>query len=144
MIPYIKAKDIIVVTNGVMHLEALLNYDIPTYLTGGFVKKKTKALIGRNAIKSLEHYSFDKCFIGVNAIHPDHGYTTPDPEEAFVKQVAIQLSQQAYILADHTKFDKSTFAKIAPLSDAIIITNHADAHKIKPYQSKTSIKVVRT
>lgn len=40
MIPYIEAENIVVVTNGIMHIEALLEKDIPTYLVGGFIKKK--------------------------------------------------------------------------------------------------------
>ncbi len=142
MIPYLNAKDIVVVTNGITHLEALLEKDIPTYLLGGFIKKKTKALIGRGALSSLENYSFDKCFIGVNGIHLDYGYTTPDPEEAMVKSLAIKLSRQAYILADHSKINESTFAKIADLQDATIITDELDEELLELYEAKTAIEVV--
>lgn len=45
MIPHLHGKDIVVVTNGIMHLDMLLEYDIPTYLLGGFVKKKQKRLL---------------------------------------------------------------------------------------------------
>ncbi|MBB5325463.1 DeoR family fructose operon transcriptional repressor [Anoxybacillus tepidamans] len=143
MIPYLNAKDIVVVTNGVTHLEALLEKDIPTYLLGGFIKKKTKALIGRGALNSLENYSFDKCFIGVNGIHLEYGYTTPDPEEAMVKSLAIKLSRQAYVLADHSKMNESTFAKIADLQDATIITDELDNELLELYEAKTAIEVVK-
>ena len=49
-------------------------------------------MIGRGALDSLEQYRFDKCFMGVNGIHSQFGYTTPDPEEAMIKQLAISLS----------------------------------------------------
>jgi len=143
MIPYLDAKDIVVVTNGITHLEALLEKDIPTYLLGGFIKKKTKALIGRGALNSLEHYSFDKCFIGVNGIHLEYGYTTPDPEEAMVKSLALKLSRQAYVLADHSKMNESTFAKIADLQDATIITDELDDELLELYEAKTTIEVVK-
>lgn len=143
MIPYLDAKDIVVVTNGITHLEALLEKDIPTYLLGGFIKKKTKALIGRGALNSLENYSFDKCFIGVNGIHLDFGYTTPDPEEAMVKSLAMKLSRQAYVLADHSKMNESTFAKIADLQDATIITDELDDELLELYEAKTAIEVVK-
>ncbi|ANB61305.1 DeoR/GlpR family DNA-binding transcription regulator [Anoxybacteroides amylolyticum] len=143
MIPYLNAKDIVVVTNGITHLEALLEKNIPTYLLGGFIKKKTKALIGRGALNSLEHYSFDKCFIGVNGIHLDFGYTTPDPEEAMVKSLALKLSRQAYVLADHSKMNESTFAKIADLEAATIVTDELDDELLALYEAKTAIEVVK-
>jgi DeoR family transcriptional regulator, fructose operon transcriptional repressor len=142
MIPYLEAKDIVVVTNGIMHLEALMEKEIPTYLLGGMVKKKTKALIGRGAIHALESYSFDKCFIGANGVHIDYGYTTPDPEEALVKSLAMKLSRQAYILADHTKMNESTFAKIADLEEATLITDELDEELLTQYEAKTAIEVV--
>ena len=45
-------------------------------------------MVGRGAIESLKNYRFDKCFMGVNGIHPQFGYTTPDQEEAVIKQFA--------------------------------------------------------
>uniref|UniRef100_C5DAK0 Transcriptional regulator, DeoR family n=1 Tax=Geobacillus sp. (strain WCH70) TaxID=471223 RepID=C5DAK0_GEOSW len=142
MIPHLHGKDIVVVTNGIMHLDMLLEYDVPTYLLGGFMKKKTKALIGRGALQSLKSYSFDKCFIGANGVHYEYGYTTPDPEEAMVKYTAMQLSQKAYVLADHSKLNESTFAKIAELHEATLITNELAEEWLEPYKAKTAVEVV--
>lgn len=94
IIKYLENKDILVVTNGINHLEELKRYNIRTYLTGGLIKFKTKALIGRETIKTLVDYNFDKCFLGVNSISLEKGYTTPDPEEAFVKSTAKDLSKK--------------------------------------------------
>jgi DeoR family transcriptional regulator, fructose operon transcriptional repressor len=139
MVNHIKEKNITVVTNGMTLLESLIDADIETYLVGGLVKKTTRALIGRGAMEGLAQYRFDKCFIGVNGIHLEHGYTTPDPEEAMVKKLAIQLSQQVYILADHTKFQEATFAKIADLNEATIITNSNENDYLIEYKRKTEI-----
>ena len=139
MIPHITAKKIKVVTNGLTHLEALLEKNIETYLTGGFIKAKTRALIGQTALDSLGQYRFDKCFIGVNGIHSNYGYTTPDPQEAAIKKGAIHLSQESYILADHTKFHEVTFAKITDLKDATIITNENDPEILEEFTKKTKV-----
>ncbi|GLB59429.1 DeoR/GlpR family DNA-binding transcription regulator [Cytobacillus sp. NCCP-133] len=142
MIPYLPAKEIVVVTNGLMHINALLERNIKTYVIGGFAKEQTKAIIGRGALASLEHYRFDKCFMGVNGIHPQFGYTTPDQDEAMIKQMAISLSREAFVLSDDTKFSEIAFAKIADLHTAAIITNELDEEQQEPYISKTTIKVV--
>ncbi|MCP8969579.1 DeoR/GlpR family DNA-binding transcription regulator [Ectobacillus ponti] len=143
MISFLNAEDIVVVTNGITHLEALLEKNIPTYIIGGAVKPVTRALIGQGAMRGLEQYRFDKSFIGVNGIHLEYGFTTPDPEEAAVKARAISLAQKAYVLADHTKWGESTFAKIADLDEAIIITD-AYGEELLPYKEKTRIEVVET
>lgn len=142
MIHHIAAKDIKVVTNGLTHLDELFSKGIETYLTGGFIKQKTRALIGKGALEGLKSYRFDKCFIGVNGIHTEYGYTTPDPEEAMVKLNAITLSQEVFILSDRTKFNEVTFSKIADLKEGVIITDEDDAELLEPYKQKTTIKVV--
>lgn len=142
MIPHIKASGVKVVTNGLTHLEALLEHDVSTYLIGGYIKKKTRALIGRGAVEGLEQYRFDKCFIGVNGIHNEYGFTTPDPEEAAVKKQAMNLSQETFILGDHTKFNEVTFSKFAELNQATIITNPIDLEMLVEFKQKT--KVVTT
>lgn len=135
-------KNIVVVTNGLMHISSLLEKEIPTYIIGGFAKQKTNAIIGRGALLSLEQYRFDKCFMGVNGIHPQFGYTTPDQEEALIKQTAISLSRETFVLADHTKFSEIAFSKIADLHKATIITGELNSETEDQYLSKTTIKVV--
>lgn len=144
MINYLPAKNIVVVTNGYMHVTELLNKGITTYLIGGIVKQTTNAMIGRGALSSLDYYRFDKCFLGVNGIHPDFGFTTPDQEEAVVKHKAIALSREAYVLADESKFTEIAFAKIGNINEAKIITNHIDDETKNQYLGKTTIKVVIT
>ena len=141
MIPFLP-ENIVIVTNGLTHVNELIEKNNKTFLIGGFAKPTTKALIGRGAIDSLEHYRFDKCFLGVNGIHSQFGYTTPDPEEAMIKQRAIALSREAYVVADESKFSEIAFAKIADLHLATIITNELDPDTQEQYQSKTKIKVV--
>ncbi|MBS4216022.1 DeoR/GlpR family DNA-binding transcription regulator [Neobacillus rhizophilus] len=135
-------NDIVVVTNGFMHLPGLLNKGISTFLIGGLAKQKTNALIGRGALESLEFYRFDKCFMGVNGIHPQFGFTTPDQEEAMVKQKALFLSREAFVLADSTKFSEISFAKIADIHEASIITNDLEDEIGHQYLNRTTIKVV--
>ncbi len=141
MIPYLP-NDIVVVTNGLMHINSLIDKNIKTYLIGGYIKPTTKAMIGRGALESIEKYRFDKCFMGVNGIHTQFGYTTPDQEEALIKQLAISLSREAFVVADESKFSEIAFSKIAELNEATIITNELDSDTKKQYLCKTKIKVV--
>lgn len=139
LIPYLVDKDITVVTNGINHLEGLVDKQIQVYVLGGKMKAITKAIVGSQAIESIQHYRFDQCFMGVNGIHPELGYTTPDPDEALLKKYALQLSNQAYILADRSKFSEISFVQFAPIEAAAIVTNSLSKELKELYEPKTSI-----
>lgn len=82
--------------------------------------------------------------MGVNGIHPQFGFTTPDQEEAQVKQLAISLSREAYVLADDSKFSEISFSKITDLYAATIITNSLDPDLEEQFNNKAKIKVAAT
>lgn len=142
MIPFLKEKSLTVVTNGLRHLQDLSEHGITTYVTGGYLKHKTGAIIGNEAHISLQSYYFDMAFVGTNGVDLDSGYTTPDPEEAGVKRTALQQSQNTYILADGSKFNEITFTKIADIEDANIITDESGAQAAKPYQERTLVELI--
>ncbi|MBS4208472.1 DeoR/GlpR family DNA-binding transcription regulator [Bacillus sp. FJAT-50079] len=142
MIPYLNQNDLVVVTNGLEHIAPLLEKGIRTYLIGGYAKNRTNATIGRGALVSLGQYRFDKCFLGVNGIHSELAFTTPDQEEAMVKKKATTLSNKNYVLADETKFGEISFAKIMDLNKADIITTQLDQEILSLFKGKTTIKVV--
>ncbi|RFA35803.1 DeoR family transcriptional regulator [Virgibacillus dokdonensis] len=141
MIPYLKEKEVVVVTNGLSHVEALMKNGISTYLTGGYMKEKTGALVGVQAVQSIHHYRFDKCFLGANGFHVKLGYTTPDPEEAMVKKTAANHALQTYVLADQSKKSKISFAKVLDLQEATLITEELPQDEIKRFTKETTVKV---
>lgn len=142
MLPFLVDKKVIVVTNGLMHIEALTNANVPTYLLGGRIKANTKAIVGSVAQESLKKYRFDKCFIGMNGVDLDRGFTTPDPEESILKSIAMELSEEAFVLVDHTKFGETFFSKVADIHEATIITDNKDEMLLNQYKEKTKVKVV--
>lgn len=141
MIPYMKDKNLVVVTNGLTLIESLNDYGITTYLTGGLMKPLTGAFVGPQAIQSLENYRFDLSFIGVNGFHAEYGYTTPDPEEAAIKKRASSLSRKTYVLADHSKTNKVSFAKIMELDQATLVVDQITADLLNSLEKKTTVKV---
>ncbi|MEH7234577.1 DeoR/GlpR family DNA-binding transcription regulator [Bacillus sp. JJ1562] len=145
LIPFLDYDGLTVVTNGVNLIEPLLEKGIATYLIGGIIKPQTKAMIGSRALSSLNLYRFDLCFLGVNGIDLKYGFTTPDPEEALIKQTAMGLAKERFILADHTKFNEVSFSKISSLKDAVLITDDGLAkNELTSYRDHINIKVVTT
>ncbi|WP_026105187.1 DeoR/GlpR family DNA-binding transcription regulator [Halalkalibacterium ligniniphilum] len=143
MIPFLTNKKVVVVTNGLDSLSALIEHDIETYVLGGAVKRGTRAFVGRHAVQMLQTFRFDKAFIGTNGIGLEDGFTTPDPQEAFVKETAISLARESFVLADHTKFGETAFSHFASLDKATIITSaETDQSHLEKYKQRTTVKVV--
>ncbi|WP_249872628.1 DeoR/GlpR family DNA-binding transcription regulator [Oceanobacillus saliphilus] len=138
MISNIKADYITVVTNGILHASLLADKNINTIQLGGKVKNTTKAIIGATSIEELKNYRFTKAFLGINGIDVSYGCTTPDPEEAALKKLAHEHSAVTYVLADESKWDKVSFAKVCRLEEVKIITD-SPLKNLKYYQEKTTI-----
>ncbi len=138
MIDFIPARQVTFVTNAFVHAKRLAQRGFKVFLPAGEIKLSTEAIIGASCVLSLDQYNFTKCFMGVNGISVAGGFSTPDPNEASVKAV-INNSHTAYILADHSKFDKTSSVKFAYLNKCRIITDRLEDKK---YLSETSVKEV--
>lgn len=139
MIDFIPARQVTFVTNAFVHAKRLAQKGFKVFLPAGEIKLSTEAIIGASCVLSLDQYNFTKCFMGVNGISVTGGFSTPDPNEASVKAAVINNSHTAYILADHSKFDKTSSVKFAYLNKCRIITDRLEDKK---YLSETSVKEV--
>ena len=132
-------RNIFVVTNGLKHIDALIDNNIKCYMIGGNVKATTRAVVGSMALKYLENYRFDKCFLGTNGVDINAGLTTPDTDEAIIKECAIKNSKKSYVLTDSSKFEQVSFVKFGDLNQCTIITNNYS--NINVYEKITNVKV---
>ena len=139
MAEFIRAPRATFVTNSVECLQRLPRLGLRTYVLGGVLKPGTLAIIGGEAMEDLKKYNFTKVFLGANGVSLSQGFTTPDPEEAMVKALAAARSQQAWVLADSSKFDTVTGTVIFPLERAGIIT---DRLRDTRYLDETMVKEV--
>ena len=82
-------------------------------------------------------FRFNKAFLGTNGAHLEFGLTTPDPEEAALKALAIHQAETAYVLLDHTKFNEVTFTKVEELESVTLLTDYCPAESLQRFQQKT-------
>ena len=139
MIPYIDAPEAVFITNGVEQAKRLANAGYVVHLAGGKYKRTTDATVGHGAVQSISKYNFTKCFMGTNGVDEEHGYTTPDIDEALIKEAAIHRSYIAYVLADHSKFKKVSTVTFSEIGRACIIT---DKVPYENFKASTVIKEV--
>jgi DeoR family fructose operon transcriptional repressor len=143
MIPFLSTiSDLKVVTNSVKHASLLIDQGIETLILGGTIKISTNAVLGSGASEQLRKLRFNRCFIGMNGAHLEAGFTTPDPEEAMIKKIALENSQKAYVLVDHSKFQQTTFAQVSAIEDAEIITDFCPKSYLAKFRSKTTVMEV--
>lgn len=127
-----------VVTNSIHHATKLVERNIPTVIIGGVVKRSTDASIGGVALNQIGQLNFDKAFIGMNGID-DGFFTTPDMEEGAVKRAILENAKKTYVLADASKLGNTSFAKVAPISRARLITNQTESEVIQKIKEKTEV-----
>lgn len=87
---------------------------IHTMFIGGDVNVEHQTVEGYSAIRFIRGLRVDKCFIGINGIDQEFGFSTPRFEDAEIKNQMISSSVESYILADHSKFGKVYLAHVEP------------------------------
>lgn len=127
------------VTNGITHARKLAMKGYRVHLLGGEYKLSTEAIIGVDAYQGLQAYHFTKAFMGVNGITISGGYSTPDSREACVKSEVVKRTYEAFILADHSKFNMDSSVTFAEINQAKIITDKKPSGK---YEEHTVVKEV--
>lgn len=123
LIDFLSVNTATFVTNGLDHALTLTRKGHRVYLLGGRVNAATEAATGVEAVTSLGKYNFTKCFLGTNGIDLEHGFTTPNVEEAMVKTHAAQRSSMVYVLADSNKFETVAPVTFLGIDKAWIITD---------------------
>lgn len=139
LIDYITNDKAVYITNGIAHARKLIHRGLNAYIIGGKVKTVTEAIVGAEGISNLHNFNFSKAFMGTNGIDIQAGFTTPDIEEALIKEAAIKRSYTSFMLADHTKFRRVFPVTFSELQNCCVIT---DFLPDKSYKSETVIKEV--
>ncbi|BBF42561.1 transcriptional repressor of the fructose operon, DeoR family [Lachnospiraceae bacterium KM106-2] len=140
MIDYIDVKDVVFVTNALSHAKKLAKAGCTVYVLGGEFKVSTEAVVGDEAINSLEKYNFTKGFWGTNGVSITSGFSTPDVKEAMLKKKAMQRCKKCYVLCDDSKFSQISSVTFADLSSANIITNQITDDEFLNCSNITEVK----
>jgi DeoR family transcriptional regulator of aga operon/DeoR family fructose operon transcriptional repressor len=95
-------------------------------LVGGQVRHHSLALIGPAGVTTLENYHADKAFVGTTGLTLPHGYSTPNPLDAQMKQAILHSADETYVVTDSTKIGHPALAKFAQLDEVkVLVTDTA-------------------
>lgn len=140
IIDYLGNTKAVFVTNGISHARRLVGAGLKTIVIGGMLRPETEAIVGTDAIEHMKKFNFTKALLGTNGISTSAGYTTPDVEEARMKEMAIRQSYVSFILADASKFGRVAPVKFGDLEKSCIITDKMPDNKYSEY---TLVKEIR-
>jgi DeoR family fructose operon transcriptional repressor len=124
MIPLLKKSQLslTIVTNSVTHASNLTAELLTVHILGGLIKKTTDSVTGGEALSQLSNYRFNIALLGANAYDDGIGAMTPDSEEAAVKALAIQQSEESFVLIDSSKLSQTSFCLFAHPDDIQVLT----------------------
>ena len=135
MIDYIQVSNATFVTNSFTHAKKLSEKGYVVNILGGEFKSTTEAIVGEEAVVTLDKYNFTKGFWGTNGISISKGFSTPEVKEAMVKRKSMENCKEKYVLADSTKFSQISSVKFAEFDNAIIITTKSVNSSYKKYNN---------
>ena len=109
----LKSKRLTVTTNSIKIVQHLAdNPNIKLIIIGGRIEHPSMSALGRNAEWNINNYFFDAAFISCRALSMVHGITDSNELQAEIRKIAIEHSNQTFLVADYTKFDRTAFTKI--------------------------------
>lgn len=127
----IKFMDITVVTNSIDIAHCLSERDsnVNLLFAGGRLLKARGCFIGNQTHEFLKNYSFDKLFFSCKSIDKDAGITDSDDAEAEIKKLALSNSNKRILMADHSKFNRISFAKICQVNEITTLITDKELDK---------------
>ncbi len=135
MIDYMEYQQVTFVTNAISHAKKLAERGFTVYLLGGEFKAITEAIVGEEAVTTLEKYNFTKGFWGTNGVSVQKGFTTPELKEAMVKKKSMENCPECYILADESKWNQISSITFAAFEEATVITTHLEQGAFQNYKN---------
>ncbi len=102
-----------VVTNSLLIVNQLTDFEnIRVVCIGGTYSKDHKAFQGNVTIQSLDNLFLDKTFMSCRSLSMEHGITDSSEGQAMIHKKLLQRSNEVYLIADYSKFDKTSFIHI--------------------------------
>ncbi len=132
------------VTNSPLLGLELLSRDVDVKLTGGTLRRRTRALVGPTAQGFMQRTNFDLLFLGTNAIGDDGSLTTPNEEEAYMKELMVERADRVVLVADKSKYGRCSFVQFATLEDVdLFVTDKQPPEPLRSACESVDVSVIK-
>ncbi len=100
--------------------------NIEVIFIGDKIAKKSQIAVGGEAITLIKHIKADLCFLGINALDPEHGITDNDWDVVQVKKAMIAASAQTVVLTISEKLHSYQRIRIGGIDEINILITELD------------------
>ena len=121
-----------VITHSPTIAAALVDHPtVEILLLGGRIYKHSAVACGAATVEAAQAITADLFLMGVTGVHPQHGLTTGDPEEAAMKRALAARAGDTYVLASAEKLGAVSPYKVLDLDMVSgIVTDAADGDPV--------------
>ena len=109
-------KNIIVVTNSLPVITELMYSDIELIIIGGKIRNSENSVVAYDYLFNFNQLNISKAFIGTSGITSNKGISDYNMEEAITRKKILEISNEIYVVADHSKFGKDVTINICPIN----------------------------
>lgn len=138
-------RDLTFITNGVDICNHLTAAQVDRlYVIGGQYFDATHGFAGPLAAEAIGRFTVDKVFLSVGAVDLERRTICISlPELAEAQRAMIAIAHKVYVVADHSKFERSALSVIAALDDLdCVITNAATRAIARDLSTEIARKIV--
>lgn len=105
-------QDVVVLSNSLANFDPIANF-CKVILLGGEIRLSRMDVCGSITEDTIRKFHITKAFVGGDAIHSRMGVMTTDERTAWINKIVLSDAEQTYILADSSKFEKTSFISYA-------------------------------
>ena len=138
MCPFLsRPQNLMIATNDVQIASELRDYtNVTVTVIGGLLRRNFCTLTGMYAELMLNEMRFDYAFISSDTICENGGLMITNPEEVQIKRLVAKSTSKLIVLADHSKFEKTSFLSVCGLEDIdmVITGNELDNSLCERYR----------
>jgi DeoR/GlpR family transcriptional regulator of sugar metabolism len=141
---YLLSKHLTVITNG-PNISQILQRGrgITIIQTGGKLMPSIQSLVGPIAEDVLRRFNTDKAIIATAGVSSQEGLTNSSLEEIPIKQIAIERTREAIVVADSFKFGIKASTSGIPLDRIkVMVTDDKVPAEEKVRLEEKGIKVI--
>jgi DeoR/GlpR family transcriptional regulator of sugar metabolism len=118
------------------------NENADVHLLGGRLDRKHRFFYDPDLQNVLESISFDKAFIGACAIS-EEGIYYETKEDRIIKKTATDRSEQVFLLADYSKFDRKSKYRAFDFSMIdVFVTDRKPPAKFQEILKEHEVKII--
>ncbi|NDV03671.1 DeoR/GlpR transcriptional regulator [Rhodococcus sp. IEGM 248] len=137
--------DITVIAAGLTALESLADADsVRVECIGGTLRHLSQGFVGPLAEATLQRVTFDRAFLGADAVTADLGICEAELEQTRLKEIMIARADEVYVLAHAAKLGQRPFHAWAPIppGTTIVTDDSADTGETASFEA-AGMRVVR-